>query len=482
VILNKTPNAQRINSIVQISCLKPLILTTRSALDSYPSNFYLRQYKPSETDLDPIFVKVLLPNSTVISKNLHFLWQIDLFPWPFAQKSIIPNSVFVDSTQDDAVHFVTCAPLEQRKFLSLLGYISAFDLATWMVILFSVVLSILSWNYIIVKTKTSSFSAVFIPKILLGQGTNDIQYVRLITGAWVLAGLVLTNNYQGNNIDQLTSPFSPKKFETFSEVLEKNFTVYSLPLYYDLLQLDVPNRAQEKEITPESNYEYYSYIWNPSEVTFGKLFLNQKSKNTTTRLSEVLKRFVKIPVDFSDMLNMLPFKYYVDAISKCKQDIFADTLTNVLKLRSNLLKVYIEDSHISQSKVAFGQMYQFWKIGGLQIPAEEYARRRFGLIESGIIYLWKGWKIRSESWNDTVEAEKQISSGFKPISIESNVVVVFYIDLALKFLCLCIFLCECIKYLNISFSQAAELAFTELRMMCVRCLVGLKTIVEGLKM
>jgi len=121
-------------------------------------------------------------------------------------------------------------------------------------------------------------------------------------------------------------------------------------------------------------------------------------------------------------------------------DVFVETKSFILKLRYNLLKGHIEDSQISQSKVALGQMYQFWKIARLQINAEDYARRRFGFIDSGIIHLWNAWKNRLESWKDTVEAEKLIDSEFKPISIEGNVIVVFNIDIAFKLAFLGIFL------------------------------------------
>jgi len=161
---------------------------------------------------------------------------------------------------------------------------------------------------------------------------------------------------------------------------------------------------------------------------------------TTDSLFDDLNRIVKIIANYSDMHTMLPFVYYVDTISKRKQDVFVETESFILKMRYKLLKTYIEESHISQSLVALGQVYQFWKIARLQVTAEDYARRRFGLIESGIVHLWNGWKNRLESWNDTTEAEKQIVSAFKPISIEGNVVVVFYIDLAFKLACLCIFL------------------------------------------
>jgi len=300
--------------------------------------------------------------------------------------------------QHDTVHFVTCAPIQQKRFLSILGYISAFDLATWIVILSSVVLSVLSWNYVLAKTKKSSFSAVFFLKILLGQSTNEIQYIRLITGAWVLAGLFLTNKYQGNNIDQLTSPFASKRFENFGEILANNLTIYSLPMGYETLKVIIPSWDPKNKT--DDYYKYFSFHFKPNEVTFGKMFLNRKSRNAT---NELFKRAVKFPANYSEMINMLRLKYSVDAISKCKQDVFA-----------------------------------------------------------------------------TVEGEKQITSPFKPISIESNVVERFYTDLAFKLACLCIFLCECIKYINIYFSSGR--VFSELRMLCVRCFVGLKAIIEGCKL
>jgi len=388
VILNKNSNYQTIKSIVQVSCSKPVIsYPSEDTVGSFPSNYFLRQYKPSEVDLEPMFIKIMFSNSTVVSKI--WTYALGTIPNSLALKTIILKSIFVVSTPFDDVHFVTCAPLQQRKFLSLLGYISAFDLATWMVILLSVILSVLAWNYILKKTKKSSFSAVFILKILLGQGTNEIQNVRLITGAWVLTGLFLSYNYQGNNIDQLTSPFAPKKFETFSEILANNFKVYSLPKRYKLLRSEMPL----SQFRPEEDYGYFNqFYWNPIEVTFGKIYLHQKSRNTTRSIKAFLKKIVKIPANHSEMINMLPLKYYIDTISKCNQDVFAETMSYILKLRTSLLQGNIEDSDISKSKVAFGQMYHFWKISNMQMIAEDYARRRFGLIESGIVRLWNVWK------------------------------------------------------------------------------------------
>jgi len=151
VIFNKNPNAQLIKTVMQTSCSQPLIsFQSEIPLSSYPSNFYLRQYNPSKTNLEPIFFgKVLFPNSTLISRIWEPFGDTNEFSWLLALNSIIPNSIFVVSTPFDALQFVTCVPLQQRKCLSLLGYISAFDLATWLIILFNCILSVIARNYIL---------------------------------------------------------------------------------------------------------------------------------------------------------------------------------------------------------------------------------------------------------------------------------------------------------------------------------------------
>jgi len=88
------------------------------------------------------------------------------------------------------------------------------------------------------------------------------------------------------------------------------------------------------------------------ELTFVKMHLHKRRRHTTNSLETELKRVFKSPANFTEMLNMLPFMYYVDVVSKCGQDVFADTLSNVNKVRSNLLIKRIRKSHISQSKVA----------------------------------------------------------------------------------------------------------------------------------
>jgi len=470
-ILDANSKIQLMSQSFQTICSKPFVYTYEKTLETYPSNFYLGQYMPSETGLYPIFIKLLFPNSTVLTNDELIPQMVQfLFSRLLNHQSIVPNSLFVSSTPFDAVHFVTCAPIQQRKLLSLLGYISAFDFATWIIILLSYVLSIKAWNWSLAKTKPNAFSAVFILKILLGQSTNEIQKVRLITGAWVLTGLFLSYNYQGNNIDQLTSPFAPRKFETFDEVLSNNFTLYSLPLEFDYIKYSIARST----LGIEHDYKHWSERFNLNELSFVKLYLHQNIKNATSVLKDALERIVKTPADWWDMNNMLQFDYYVDRISKCEQDVYTDILSYVNKLRSNLIKKNVGDFDISQSKTSYGQTYQFWKLSYIQMPAEYYSRRRLGLIESGIINLWSVWKNRVESWNDTVEGERKISSSSeaKPISLDGNTIVVFYVHLTCKAVCLFVFMCECIQRLITLNGNAGKLVFSELKELCSRCFVG----------
>jgi len=81
-------NALLMKSMIQTSCSNPAIKPrTGKAWDSYPSNFYLRQYKPRETHLDPIFVKVLFPNAAFVSNDGN--------PYLFALRSVMPNCFFI---------------------------------------------------------------------------------------------------------------------------------------------------------------------------------------------------------------------------------------------------------------------------------------------------------------------------------------------------------------------------------------------------
>jgi len=254
----------------------------------------------------------------------------------------------------------------------------------------------------------------------------------------------------------LTSPLELKKYETFDEILGNNLTLYSLPLRHELLQAYINDPGG-----PKKYFADWKRYWEADEVKFGKMYFHRKSKQVYTSLQEMLSRIVKTPMNYLEMKTMIEFSYYVETIAKCGQDAFADTLSFVEKLRS---KLNVDKQQISQSKAPYGQMYRLWYFRFLQSAAEDYARRRFGLIESGLVRIWNEWKYYAESWNDTVLAAQQTSL-VKPLSMNGNLVVVFYVDVSLKFVCLVMFACECIKYLKKLLSCAAASMFMELKLL-----------------
>jgi len=161
---------------------------------------------------------------------------------------------------------------------------------------------------------------------------------------------------------------------------------------------------------------------------------------------------------------MIERSYYLKTISKCGQEVYADTLPFVYQLRS---KLNIDKFQISQSKIALGQMYHLWYFYHLQHTAEMYSRRRFGIIESGLVHVWNEWKYRLEWWNDTVQKAKEVSALVKPLSLNGNLVVVFYVDLSLKSLCLFLFVCECIKYLKSLVARTIFSVLMGFKFLCV---------------
>jgi len=366
VQFDKTIKNRKAVERLRTQCINQAVFYTgRSQRDSYPNNLYLGQYIASEVITEPLFLSMLIPNCSVVNTRLMSLYGGLVSS---TRNSILPTSVFISSTGFDSVHFITCVSIHQKSYLSLVGYISAFDVITWIFILLTLILSAITWNYVCFKAKEKSIFVIFFLNILLGQSTEKIKKVRLITGAWIIAGVFLSNNYQGSNIDQITSPLVPKKMETFEEILSNNLTIYSLPLRYEDLIADI-------------KFLGYSLLsWRSADSTFGKLYVHRQRDKVD---KNELERIIKSPKNKKSLhqLDLLKFDFYVNTLSKCGRDVFVDTLSYVKKLRMKMLSRDVDANQIAQSKVAYGQMNQNWVIKDFETNAETYSARRFGLIQ-----------------------------------------------------------------------------------------------------
>ncbi|CAL8140181.1 unnamed protein product [Orchesella dallaii] len=121
-------------------------------------------------------------------------------------KTIAATEIMYNSN-DDATHFITCAPTQVPGFLSLLGYISAFDLGTWLMLLATGLGSGLFLRMILWEAHKVSeydwYSATFVLNVLLGQGTRVIHVSRWVGGCWIMS--VESNRILLDEIEYLAS-------------------------------------------------------------------------------------------------------------------------------------------------------------------------------------------------------------------------------------------------------------------------------------
>jgi len=129
-------------------------------------------------------------------------------------------------------------------------------------------------------------------------------------------GLFLSYNYQGNNIDQLTSPHELKKYEIFYEIFGNNVTIYSLQIRYEWLQeivveptLDI--KGHHDQCLMDS---YSSEDWENA--------FHGKSKQAGEGQQDMLEPVFKIRKNYLEMKRMLEFSYDIQMWSRsiCRYD------------------------------------------------------------------------------------------------------------------------------------------------------------------
>ncbi|CAL8132810.1 unnamed protein product [Orchesella dallaii] len=359
---------------------------------------------------------------------------------------LISNSInpTVISGDQNEIHFITCAPISKPTYISLIGYVSAFRLNTWLVILVSLALTVITWNLVQHKqlNKTNRASVMVFYNLLVAQGTSSINTCKWLTGAWVLAGLFLTYNYQGNNIDQLTSPLTPKKMETFEEIFSNNLTVFSLPDEYELYLMYARMNV--------NIIDYFDALMAfYDDRTISDHYLRKQLNVTEIDAKKRLKTILKSPVNDTEAKTMLDFDYYIQQLSKCGHDVFMDKLLTVNRMHYQLRKsVEVKTKDIAISKKPYGRFYERWSTGGLSIPTEYYEVRFLSLIHSGLVKLWNDWKYRVDTWNETVnQARLPEVAKVKALSTDDNIVVVFYLHILCLVFSIVPLLFECRKYL-----------------------------------
>ncbi|CAL8140173.1 unnamed protein product [Orchesella dallaii] len=240
-------------------------------------------------------------------------------------KTIAATEIMYNSN-DDATHFITCAPTQVPGFLSLLGYISAFDLGTWLMLLATGLGSGLFLRMILWEAHKVSeydwYSATFVLNVLLGQGTRVIHVSRWVGGCWIMSGMVITCFTKGKISMGLTAPLQLKSMETFEELMQSNLTIYSVES--NRILLDEIEYLASYEDKRGSKYgtrfrRDYKKKWSKVVdywVLFTQLYYFNHRNMTMKQVFDKLAGRLIPPKTYYEMVQQLNKEYHLNIIKK----------------------------------------------------------------------------------------------------------------------------------------------------------------------
>jgi len=164
-------------------------------------------------NVELVILCILSPNSTIIPEVMQYEFEYHCPGFETSELPIINNKIFF-TNKHKQLHFVTCAPVESSGWLSLSGYVSAFDNYVWLMIIWTAALSGIAIHlyehleqFVLksggemqnIGTENLYQNLTFVFNVLIAQGAPIVSKHKLICGAWIMVGIVLTYGYQGKN-------------------------------------------------------------------------------------------------------------------------------------------------------------------------------------------------------------------------------------------------------------------------------------------
>lgn len=246
-----------------------------------------------------------------------------------------------------AMRFVTCNP----KGVETLPYsqlFAVFDVHIWECILLSmlslsVLLMVMEQNPLMAKLKAGKIHDHFFStvKVLVEQEypfpakITGITRLRLLIGAYLLMGVVLSNGYKNTNVFILISPRKPALYRTFHDLMEeRNFSVFSRSIL-GFMNTELYQWIHEWN-DPEKKHgtSHYTTLWRlfESQIEYSKNYLQHDIYFTSTLNTEVADRTTfyskLVPVYNHTVaaLNQLVVAENIDIFSNTKIQAYAKWL------------------------------------------------------------------------------------------------------------------------------------------------------------
>ncbi|CAL8132097.1 unnamed protein product [Orchesella dallaii] len=428
---------------------------------------------------------LLRPNSTLIgntqqnsAKMLTFLY----FPFIYPKITTIVHLESIGYIGPlEQVHFVTCAPVKKSSWISLIGLVAAFEWRLWLVIgIASTVCGLtvylmlqFSQIYITQKKIGTSVTVIgFVWDVLLGQGNSAVDKVRWIGGTWALVGVVLTNAYLGDNINMLTAPLPMKKVETFDELFQSNFSIYStFPDNYHIGTF----ASVFSQLGPIGDLLFgfqneFNGLKKRRVSIFGILF---SLRNLHLSSEEAMKKAFAIEnisnVTFeasnADIVTAGSPAHYASIIGKCGMDAYVDTRANLDRVYHKLEQKFRFNPELSKqltmSKDTYGEVCKSWHFGNIPWPATMFLKKVHGLLESGLSGIWTGWIHWVENLEDEMRNAREKQNDYVPVTLYGNVRALFFFYLGIVLFPLVVFAFETRKKFGLLLAKGTNVSVVE---------------------
>ncbi|CAL8076557.1 unnamed protein product [Orchesella dallaii] len=406
---------------------------------------------------------LLQPNSTLLGngdKNTGRLLSFTYFPFIYPQTATVVHTEAIGYIGPlDQVHFVTCAPLKEHSWLSLIGLVAAFEWRLWLVIGVASTASgitvyfMLQFSQIYItqkKIRTSVTVIGFVWDVLLGQGNSTVDKVRWIGGAWALVGVVLTNAYLGDNINMLTAPLPIKKVETFDELFKSNFSIYST--FYDNYNYRTL-KSLFKQTSAYGQFQVESQeglqgIKKRRLSIFSLLYFQrniQLSEDNATRKAYEIENISNetFEANNKNIETAGTPEHYASIIGKCGMDAYVDTKANLDRVYHKLEQRFRFKKDLSEqltmSQETYGEICNSWHFGNIPWPATMFLKKVHGLLESGLMGIWKEWSHWVETMEDEMRNARDEQVVYVPVALYGNVRALFFFYLGITLVPLLIF-------------------------------------------
>jgi len=394
--------------------------------------------------------KLILPNCTIISgdhTNPKFNKVLGYISFEF-----VPANFMV--FDEESLEFVTCGG-GQSGYVSLFGYISAFDHWIWVWLIVVTGGSILSTLFILrtdcmtTKRRQRSFliDCIFMPidtileqgNCVHDQGTRRLA-VYSISCSWVLVGIVVSNAYKGQNITDLSSPVPPIKLTTFEQLVDKNFTIYSHGSNEPFVDFLVKNdqRLEQNGYIPDKypqrNILTHLLIDADPDIDIVKQYLKIHGQVLNFTAEGILNTTRKGTLG------------YIEKVENCDKTAFMswskEIETGRLLLENILFKAgkHSMRQFISTSNQRMFRVRKGWRFEDITIPIQ-LTGALATVIESGIGMQWKMIEKYVQNFNLTVQVHGR-SSPLLALSLNGNISVVFFVHMVLLGITFCAFALE----------------------------------------